>query len=1014
MPNCIDQILCNKSDDCIIRITDINGEELDTRFLHDGDKIYLEIEEQPGKDIEGIWWYPVDGGKSLHVRYDIVDGRYAVKTRCGGTYTAVFQEKIYNVLVIPDSDNHGSTTGSGMYSYNEEITITATENQGYHFTGWYIDNELISSDIIYQYIVTDDVIIIAKFEADLYSVVATPNPSAYGEASGSGYYEYGDEVTLGAYPFEGSYFIGWNDGDTNPEKNIIVTQNATYVANFGRQRCVVTVRIINHSSRPDDVCGVVSGAGEYDYGYVLTLYETPNTGFSFVSWNEGEATDASYTLTVTGDTEITATFTDAQYTLTLLCSPTNGGHTTDGFSNNEYTGGTYPYATGPIATRAVPNSGYYFDKWDDNSQSDYREFTITHNITRTAHFIPTPNMYTLYVQYDMFNSICAIRMGNTTVGISSGSFMYATVPENTILTVYMTDYGECSLIGWEDEPQIANPNIRTFVMTSDITITAKYLCPSSHTVCVCDNFPFDRATVSFYRATMGGGSQNVWQIHELITTIESIDELCFETNENVLCAVVNTVDERFESENLNITTSSPNVTKEEDNMLWINCAGDMEFCADIVQNKIKVTFQNEPADVLDGRLQYNYHRGDFNSPSVAFVPNTQPVSAPLVDISDLNPPTFAIELVEISPVNNYAFEKIVVTNSDTGEILMESNVMRVPENTDSFTANTDITITAVYTQIIPPVTSCEVGFEFDNEEPMNPRSTIHINNDYITDNVQNYNIGSPRRYNVIPSAGHIVEGVFNISHMPPSPSNYKYCYVPYPFLPQSSSTVWLYGGHGEEPTSSDIYHCPYNIPRHVADANSHQYVEANGNYAELQSLDFYQERPEGGELLNLLSAGNSYMGLETVSFNQNAEFSYNGVMHSLINPTISSPLFIGTKDHEAFYIKLQIGYSADCNENYFIVTGDCEDTTQSDAMLVPINENYVDMSTCLNITDDWSQDNPSGIEWPCSTARLTLYLRRNYPGLNNYQYVRVGKQETGFYYFKIYENPLANYHPDDR
>ena len=53
--------------------------------------------------------------------------------------------------------------------------------------------------------------------------------------------------------------------------------------------------------------GSVSGSGTYDYGATATLTATPNSGYEFVEWNDGNTTNPR-SLTVTGTATYTATF----------------------------------------------------------------------------------------------------------------------------------------------------------------------------------------------------------------------------------------------------------------------------------------------------------------------------------------------------------------------------------------------------------------------------------------------------------------------------------------------------------------------------------------------------------------------------------------------------------------------------------------------------------------------------------------------------------------------------------
>lgn len=60
----------------------------------------------------------------------------------------------------------------------------------------------------------------------------------------------------------------------------------------------------------DNTMGTVTGAGDYDPDATCTLTATPNSGYEFVSWNDGTntITENPYSFTVTADATITATF----------------------------------------------------------------------------------------------------------------------------------------------------------------------------------------------------------------------------------------------------------------------------------------------------------------------------------------------------------------------------------------------------------------------------------------------------------------------------------------------------------------------------------------------------------------------------------------------------------------------------------------------------------------------------------------------------------------------------------
>ncbi len=53
--------------------------------------------------------------------------------------------------------------------------------------------------------------------------------------------------------------------------------------------------------------GTVTGAGNYEAGEEVEIKATPKSGYNFLQWSDG-VTDATRTLTIEGDTSLTATF----------------------------------------------------------------------------------------------------------------------------------------------------------------------------------------------------------------------------------------------------------------------------------------------------------------------------------------------------------------------------------------------------------------------------------------------------------------------------------------------------------------------------------------------------------------------------------------------------------------------------------------------------------------------------------------------------------------------------------
>ena len=107
--------------------------------------------------------------------------------------------------------------------------------------------------------------------------------------------------------------------------------------------------------------GTVTGAGEYKHGTEATLVATPNAGYAFVNWKKGEevvSSEASYTFTVTANTDLVATFAPEEtheVTVSYICNSNPiPGHVATTLAVGVTTPST-------ITAPAITN--YKFDSW---------------------------------------------------------------------------------------------------------------------------------------------------------------------------------------------------------------------------------------------------------------------------------------------------------------------------------------------------------------------------------------------------------------------------------------------------------------------------------------------------------------------------------------------------------------------------------------------------------------------------------------------------------------------------
>jgi uncharacterized repeat protein (TIGR02543 family) len=199
----------------------------------------------------------------------------------------------------------------------------------------------------------------------------------------------------------------------------------------------------------------------YRDGDVVTLTPTPDSGWHFFKWSGRLAgNDNPAQIVIHSDTTITAIFSDT-YTLTYI----PGANGTIGGNASQT---VVPGADGTPVT-AVPNAGYHFVKWSDDSTANPRTDTnIASDITVTATFDPDT---TYTVTYDGNGST------GGTIPVDSGLYLSGatvTVLGNTGSLV-KTNY---TFAGWNTQADGLGTTYApdaTFTMGSaNVTLYAKW------------------------------------------------------------------------------------------------------------------------------------------------------------------------------------------------------------------------------------------------------------------------------------------------------------------------------------------------------------------------------------------------------------------------------------------------------------------------------------------------------------------------------------------------------------
>ncbi|MBQ9417193.1 MAG: C10 family peptidase [Bacteroidales bacterium] len=278
----------------------------------------------------------------------------------------------FTLTVVSSNTTMGTVSGGGSYYEGATATLKAIPTFGHRFVQWQDGNTQSSRNVT----VTANATYTATFEAvPTFTLTVAPNDPTMGTVTGSGTYMQGDSVRITATANAGFRFVQWQDGNRQTSRIVCVTANATYTATF---EAIPTYTITVLSSDP--AMGTVSGGGNYQENSTAILTATPNAGFRFVKWNDGN-TQPSRSVTITANATYTATFEAIPtYTITAVANDTTMG-TVSG-------GGNYPMDTIILLT-ATPKTGFRFVQWQDGNTQASRYVTVRGAATYTATFAPT-------------------------------------------------------------------------------------------------------------------------------------------------------------------------------------------------------------------------------------------------------------------------------------------------------------------------------------------------------------------------------------------------------------------------------------------------------------------------------------------------------------------------------------------------------------------------------------------------------------------------------------------------
>ncbi len=284
-------------------------------------------------------------------------------------------------------------------------------------------------------------------------------PSGAGEAEGDGNYAAGETVNISANAYDGYYFLYWKSSDTvfSSQANhsfLMPEASIDIYAHFGLSAYNLQLQV-----NPAHA-GTVSGSGVYEAGENVMITATPNPGFDFLNWTDGEevlSVDPEYTFTMPdNDLLLTAHFDVLSFAVSLLSLPEGSAQLLG--EGDYYTGET-------VTVEAIAEPGYTFLHWKEDGQ------VVSNQALYSFSMPPHERLLTAHLSAEAY--LLTLISEPAGAGQLTGDGYYET---GTMVEIEAIAYPGYVFLHWADDDIIlSEENIYSFEMPAvDIEITAVF------------------------------------------------------------------------------------------------------------------------------------------------------------------------------------------------------------------------------------------------------------------------------------------------------------------------------------------------------------------------------------------------------------------------------------------------------------------------------------------------------------------------------------------------------------
>lgn len=337
------------------------------------------------------------------------NARYTFIVNSDRNLVANFQVQSYTISVSADPTNGGTVSGGGTYNHGENCTVSATANNGYTFTNWTENGNVVYEGANYTFTVERDRTLVAHFVVqapNTYNINVSANPSNGGIVTGGGTYNQGASCTVSATAATDYRFTRWtengNQVSTQADYNFPVNSNRNLVADFITRPTVTTAQVTNIQQTTATGGGNVTnsgGATVTERGICWSTSQNPSlTNGSHQQASSGGT--GTFVVNMTSLTPGTTYYvrayainsegtrygnqenfqTQQYYTISASANPTNGGTATVSGNGNFI----YNQVCTLTATQA---SGYTFNRWTKNGVEVSTQNPFSFNVTESGNYV---------------------------------------------------------------------------------------------------------------------------------------------------------------------------------------------------------------------------------------------------------------------------------------------------------------------------------------------------------------------------------------------------------------------------------------------------------------------------------------------------------------------------------------------------------------------------------------------------------------------------------------------------